>query len=801
MKDLRFALRQLMKNPGFTLVAVIALALGIGANTAIFSVVHSVLLRPLPFKDPDHLVWVWGVQPQLDRAPHSPADFLDYQSQNSSFEQMAAFRPMSFTLTGEGQPEMLNGMITSANYFSLLGLNAARGRVFSEEDGVAGASRKAVLSHALWQRQFGGDPGVIGKPITLNGESVTVIGVILPSVGSRQIEIWLNPRQVVPDFTPNSTEDLLTMRNNNYLNVFARLKPSVGITQAQTDLDAVHKRIEDQYPLKSSHRLRLVPMHELVTGEARPALLALLGAVGLVLLIACANVANLMLARAASRQKEIAIRQAMGASRLRIIRQLLTESAMLSALGGGLGWLLAWWGVDVMVALSPPDTPRVQEIGLDRYVLLFTLGVSLLTTILFGLVPALLASRVDLNETLKEGGRASVASRRPLRSALVISEIALALVVLIGAGLLVQSFARVLSADSGFKTENIMTGFVWLSDSRYEKADSCRAFLKEMVARLEALPGVEGVAVCNDLPVAGTDTTSNPTIEGRPPFSAEDQVLVGRHVINARYFEAMGIPLLKGRAFTERDREKSSPVLIINEAMARALFPDDDPVGKRIRFGTDDEWREIVGVAGDVKWDGLQAGAGFHSYAPHLQEPWPYLNLAVRSPLDSHSLIAAVRREIQSIDSALPVSSVRTMDEVIAETIAPRRFSMMLFSLFAVVALLLVAVGIYGVMSYSVSQRTHELGIRMALGASRGDVMRIVVRHAMAMTVAGIAAGTAAALGATRLMESMLFEVETTDPMTFIAVAVLLLLVAFASCYLPARRATRVDPMTALRCE
>jgi putative ABC transport system permease protein len=801
MKDLRFAFRQMMKRPGFTAIAVIALALGIGANTAIFSVVYSVLLRPLPFKDPDRLVWVWGVQPQLDRAPHAPADFLDYQSQNSSFEEMAAFRSMSFTLTGEGQPEMLNGMIASANYFSLLGLDAARGRVFSAEDGVAGASRKAVLSHALWQRLFGGDQNVIGKPVTLNGESVTVIGVMPPSVGTPRIEIWLNPRQVIPDFSPNSSDDLLTMRDNNYLNVFARLKPSMSIHQAQTDLDAVHKRIEDQYPLKSSHRLHLVPMHELVTGESRPALLALLGAVGLVLLIACANVANLMLARAAGRQKEIAIRQAMGANRLRIIRQLLTESAMLSALGGACGWLLAWWGVDVMVALSPPDAPRVQEIGLDLYVLLFTLTVSLLTTILFGLVPALSASRVDLNETLKEGGRASVASRRPLRSALVISEIALALVVLTGAGLLVQSFARVLSTDPGFKSENLMTGFVWLSSARYEKADSCRAFLKDMVARLEALPGVDGVAVCNDMPVVGTDTTSNPTIEGRPPFSAEDQVLVGRHVINARYFEAMGIPLLKGRAFTERDREKSSPVLIINEAMARSLFPDDDPIGKRVRFGASDEWREIVGVAGDVKWDGLQQSAGLHSYAPHLQEPWPYMNLAVRSKLDSSSLIAAVRREIQAIDPALPVSSVRMMDEVIAETIAPRRFSMMLFSSFSVVALLLVAVGIYGVMSYSVSQRAHEMGIRMALGASRRDVMKIVVRHAMSLAVAGIAAGTAAALGATQLMESMLFEVEATDPMTFILVAVLLALVAFASCYIPARRATRVDPMTALRYE
>jgi putative ABC transport system permease protein len=803
LKDLRYAFRNFLKSPGFTIVAVITLALGIGANTAIFSVVNGVLLRPLPYKEPDRLVWVWGVQPKLEHAPHSPADFLDYQLQNQSFEQMAATRNMSFTLTGSGQPERINGLIVSANYFSLLGVTPTIGRAFSPEEGKAGAARVAVLSHRFWQRRFNGDPSIVGQALTLNGESVIVAGVMPVALNQHRVELWLNPHQVVPDFTPTFRGDLLAMRNNNYLQIVARLKPDVTLQQAQADLSAIHARLEQQFPNKREHRLRLVYLQERIVGDLRPTLLMLLGAVGLVLLIACANVANLMLVRATARQREMAIRAALGASQWRLIRQLLVESVVLALLGGVCGWLLAAWGLDLLVALSPEDTPRLSEVGLDRWMLGFTLIISLLTGIVFGLAPALTVSRLNLNEELKEGGRRAGEGpgRQRIRRTLVTAEVTLALIVLVGAGLLVKSFVRLQAVNPGFNPAGVTTMAIWLSQERYVDEAPRRAFMKELIARLERLPGVEGVAIANDLPILGTDTSSNPTVEGLSPAETA-QLLTGIHVINPNYFKTMGIPLLKGRAFTERDDEKAPPVFIVSETMARTLWPNQDAVGKRLKFGgSDDPFREVVGVVGDVKFDGLHEAAGLHVYIPQQIFPLPYMFIAVRSKLDVATLTTAVRHEVELIDPNQPISDIRTMDQVMAGSVATRQLSMTLFSLFGVIALLLVALGIYGVIAYSVTQRTHEIGIRIALGAQTSDVLKLVVVQGMKMTLVGVVFGLIGALMLMRLMKSLLFNVSATDPVTFLAIAMLLTVVALLASYIPARRAAKVDPMVALRYE
>jgi predicted permease len=710
LQDTRFGLRMLGKNPGFAIVAVLTLAIGIGANTAIFSVVNGVLLQPLPYKEPDRLVWVWGVQPQLEQAPHSPADFLDYQSQNQTFEQMAALRFMSFTLTGDEAPERINGLIVSANYFSLLGVMPAIGRTFAPEEGKAGAARVALLSHRFWRSRFNGDPNIVGKAITLNGGSVTVVGVMPANQDHNLFELWINPRQIVPDFTPTFRGNLLEMRHNNYLHIMARLKPGITLDQAQTDLNAVHARIEQQFSNKRDHRVRLVQLHERLVGNMRSSLLMLLGAVGLVLLIACTNVANLMLARATARHREVAIRAALGATRWRLIRQLLIESVLLALFGGVLGCLLAGWGLDLLVGLSPKDIPRLSEIGVDRWMLGFTLVVSLLTGVIFGLAPSLSISRPDLNEELKEGGRRSGegSGRQRIRRVLVTAEVALALMVLVGAGLLVKSYARLQAVKPGFDASNLTTMGVWLSQERYIEEEPRRVFIKELLTRLERLPGVEGVAIGNDMPILGTDTTTTPKVEGHSPEETS-QLLVGFHVVNPGYFKAMGIPLLKGRVFTEQDNEKAPTVFIVSETTARKLWPDQDAVGKRLTTEGNDKFREVVGVVGDVKFDGLHEAAGLHVYIPQQIYPLAYMNIMIRSKLDAAAVTAAVRREVQAIDPNQPVSDIKTMDQAISESTRARRLSMTLFSLFAIIALLLVAIGIYSVIAYtSRNERTRS---------------------------------------------------------------------------------------------
>jgi putative ABC transport system permease protein len=809
-QDLRFGGRMLRKNPGFTLVAVLTLSLGIGANTAIFSVVYHVLLKPLPYREPEQLVWVWGEEPAWKQAVHTPADFLDYQRRNQSFAHMAAYRDVGFALGNAGQSgqaeraERVVGRIVSADYFALLGVAPRLGRSFAPEDGRAGAARLVLLSHRYWQRRFGGEPNVVGQSLSLSGEPATVVGVMPPDFREPLIDLWTNPRHIVPDFATNSRDDLTGMRRNPYLRVVARLKPGVTLPQAQAEMEAITAGMRREYPdLYGSKSVRLIALHEYVVGDTRPTLLLLFGAVGLVLLIVCANVANLTMARASTRAKEFALRAALGAGRGRLIRQLLTESVLLALAGGVCGVGVAVWGLNLLVALSPEAVPRLAEVRLDGRVLTFALGASLLTGIVFGLLPALTSARVNLNETLKEGGRdtAAGASRRT-RGALVAAEVALALVVLVGAGLLVKSFWRLQQVNPGFDPARLTTMLVWLTEEKYADLAASRAFIRELNARLEKLPGVEGVAISNDLPIRGSDAATAPIVEGRPPFKAGEGISVGRHTVNAAYFQAMKIPLLRGRALTERDDEQAPLAVVINESAANALWPGEDALGKRMKLGrAATAWAEVVGIVGDVKHDGLHLDAGPHLYTSNLQFPWATLRIAVRSPLDATAVAAAVRGVVQSLDPLQPVSDVKTMADVLADTNAGRQLSLVLFALFACIALLLAGIGIYGVTAYSVSRRTRELGIRMALGAQSRDVSGLVIRQGMMPVLLGIVIGLSSALFLTRWMSSLLFRVSANDPSTFAGIALLLVAIALLACWLPARRATRVDPLVALRHE
>jgi putative ABC transport system permease protein len=803
-QDLRFGARMLLKQPGFTLIAVLTLMLGVGANTAIFSVVYHVVLKPLPFDEPERLVWVWGEQAARKQAPHTPADFLDYQRRNQSFAQMAAFRNMSFALGSAGQPERVDGRIVSANYFALLGVAPRLGRSFAPEDGQAGAARLVLLSHSYWQQRFGGKANVVGQSLTLSGEPATIVGVMPPDFREPGVNLWTNPRQIVPDFVTSSREDMTSVRRNPYLSVMARLKPGVTLPQAQADMDAISAGLRQEYPdLYGGKGVRLVALHEFVVGNTKLTLLLLFGAVGLVLLIVCANVANLTMARAATRTKEFALRASLGAGRGRLIRQLLTESVLLAVAGGICGLGLATWGLNLLVALSPKAVPRLAEIRLDWRVLMFALGASLLTGIVFGVLPALTSARVNLNETLKEGARdAGAGAGQRTRGALVAAEVALALVVLVSAGLLVKSFWRLRQVNPGFDATRLTTMLVWPTEAKYVDVAASRAFIRELNARLEKLPGTEGVAISNDLPIRGSDASATPLAEGRPLFKPGEGIQVGRHTVNAAYFQAWKIPLLRGRAFTERDDENAPLVVVINESAAKALWPGEDALGKRMKLGRlGAAWAEVVGIVGDVKHDGLQFDSQPHLYTSNLQVPWATLRITVRSSLDTAAVAAAVRGVVQSLDPLQPVSDVKTMETVMAEANAGRQLSLVLFALFAFIALLLACIGIYGVTAYSVSRRTRELGIRMALGAQRRDVSGLVIRQGMRPVLIGIVIGLSSAFFLTRLMSSLLFRVSATDPLTFAGIALLLVAIALLACYAPARRATKVDPMIALRSE
>ena len=792
-----------MKSPGFSSIAIITLALGIGANAAIFSVVNAVLLRPLPFPHAEQLVRIFGTQPQLAKAPSSPANFLDWQKQNQVFTGIAAYNGKGFNAIGGEQPERLRGLAVSADLFSILQIQPRLGRAFSAEEDRAGRGDVIVISDTLWQRRFGGDRNVIGQTVILNDKNYTVIGVMPPGFAFPDIrtELWA-------PLAFDAKE--AAVRDTNYLAVIARLKPGVSFEQASAQMATLAHQQEIQNPTTNTGvGVKLVTLNDQIVGDIRPVLLVLLGAVGFVLLIACANVANLFLARATTRQKEMAIRSALGANRWRMIRLLLIESVLIALLGGGFGLFLAYWGIDLLVVLKPANLPRIAEIGLDRNVFAFTLGLSLLTGIAFGLVPAFQASKADVNDALKEGSRGASGgpARQRMRNVLVVSEVALSLVLLIGAGLMIRSFARLLAVDPGFKADHVMTEEVSLPESKYPTNDKQAAFFQRVEQGLRTISGVQFAAVASYLPFDGSDSTGF-DVEGRAPSSPGQRPMTDYRLISADYFRAMGIPLRKGRAFNDRDNASAPGVVIINETLARQFFPNEDPIGKRIGLSGPTDWREIVGITGDVRNYGLDEEVKPESYIPYLQSAPGYLAgiasrmaLIVRTGSQPAGFAAAMTNQVQALDKNQPVTYVKTMESYLAESFAQRRFNMLLLGVFATLALVLAAIGIYGVIAYTVTQRRHELGIRVALGAGAADILKLVLRHAMAMTFVGIAIGLACAFALTRFMGTLLYRIAATDPLTFIGLAALLTLVALVATFIPARRAMKVDPMVALRYE
>ncbi len=803
-QDLRYGARMLGKNPGFTFIAVITLALGIGANAAIFSVVNSVLLRPLPYQDPDRLMMIRETKlPQFPEFAVAAGNFLDWQKQNTVFERLVATHPASFNLTGTGDPELLRGLRTSSDFCALLGVRPQIGREFSPDEDQPGRNQVVILSYGLWQRRFGGDPAIVNQTITLDGQNYTVIGV-MPSTFyflERNYELW-TPMAFSPQQAQNRGGHTIS-------GVIGQLKPGVTVDQARTELSAIAERLAVEYPVNAGWNVKLMPLMESTVGRIKPALLVLLGAVAFVLLIACANVANLLLARATGRQKEIAIRTALGASRGRTIRQLLTESVLLSLTGGAVGLLLANWGVKVLLALAPQNLPRMRDVSLDGRVLAFSAAITLLTGLIFGLVPALQASKPNLAETMKDAGRGSTEGgrRQLIRNSLVVLEVASALVLLAGAGLMIKSFMRLQNVDPGFNPDNALTVSVSLPQRKYPEPNQRVAFFQQLIEKVKPLPGVQSVGATSLLPLSYDDLVGGFVIQGQPPLLPGTIQSTNYYSVSADYFTAMGIPLLRGRFFIEHDLINSPPVVIINETMAKKMFPDDDPVGKRLTFDNPDNnptWVEIVGVVGDVKHYALDRETTMQTYGPYTQDSASNMTLVARTTGDPTNLSAAIRREVLNLDKEQPVSTISTLDQFVSTSIAQPQFSTLLFGIFAVVAMLLASIGIYGVLSYSVTQRTPEIGIRLALGAQTSDVLRMVVRQGLLLAGVGIICGVIIAVILAKLLtgfSELLYDVKATDPLTFMVIAIVLMCVALAACYLPARRATRVDPMLALRNE
>ena len=805
-KNLAYSVRMLVKRPGLTFVAVIAIALGIGANTAIFSVVNRVLLQPLPYEEPQQLVNI--ASEQRDQAldgtgMFSVPDFLDLKQSTKTLEHVTIYQNSGTMIREGGEPERVLGASVTADYFSVLRVKPVLGRVFTHDEDKPGAPSVVVLSYGLWQRRFGGDPNIIGREIDLGGKS-TVIG-ILPA--GFQFPIRNEPQDFwEPIFSASyMTKEIREERANRFLPVIGRLKPGATVEQAKAELDLFSRQIEQQSPQTNTNVIfNAVSMHANITREYRTALLVMLGAVGLVLLIACANVANLLLARAVARQKEVAIRMALGASRGRIVAQLLTESLLLSVVGGVLGLLLASWGMQLLVAYGPTDVPRLRDVSIDRYVLFFTVLVSMLTGILFGLVPALQASRPDPGNTLKQDGRGLTHARSSrMRGALIVSEVALSLMLLVGAGLLINSFWRLLRTDAGFDPKNVLALDIPLTRDKYTTPEQRSAAFEELIARTKTLPGVRDASVVSNVPLTDFDIELSFQIEGRPPYKLGEENVSDYTIVGNDYFRTMNIALLRGRVFTNQDTASSPRTLVVSEAFVRRYFPNEDPVGRRIVFdGPTQVPREIVGVVGDVRRNGLDVDVQPEMYVSHMQKPERRLNLVIRSEVeDASQLTQAVRAEIKAFDPNQIIWRAQTLEDLLSTSVAPRRFNMMLLGVFAGVALVLAAVGLYGVMSYSVSWRTHEIGIRMALGAERADVMRLVVRQGMTMTVIGLALGLIGAYFLSRLIVGLLYGVSATDPLTFAGVSIVLLAVALLACLIPARRATRVNPLVALRTE
>ncbi len=797
-QDLRYAWRQLHKSPGFTAVAVITLALGIGATTAVFSVVDQVLLHPLPYPDSDRIVTVTQTFQGISTHDASPANYLDWVAQNQVFAEMAASRGWQGSLSAGDRPERVKGTMTTPSFFPLFGINPILGRGLAASDAQPGNDHVVVLGYGLWQRYFAGDRAIVGRNIRLNGEHYAVIGVMPPNFSPDDYgELWLPSPWGVPTHPLAPDKDPRQFRDRSYLEVWARLKPGVTVPQARAELDTIGRRLEKEYPDSNDKvGISFLPLHEYVVGDIRPVLLVLLTAVVVVLMIACANVANLLLARATARTREISIRTTLGAGRRRLLRQLLTESVLLALLGGGIGLALAVVAIPWLLALSPPDIRQFKQIGINREVLAFSFMASVVCGVIFGLMPALQASRSNPNDFLKEGERGSKANRGRTRSALVIVEVGLSLVLLVGAGLLVKSFARLMDVNPGFDPDHLLTFNLALPSS----TDSAHqfAFYQQVAQRLQALPGVRAVGAVSRLPLAGGNSSRSFNTPGDDKdYSADIRVST------PDYFRTMGIPLLKGRSFSESDVGSAVNVAVINNALAHAVFPGQDPIGKQLtNFGPDNLTLQIVGVVGNVRHVGLDREPRSEIYQLLGQAQWPSMFMAIRSATsDATSITSAAQNAVWSVNKDVPLATIRTMQDLISNSVLRRRFSMLLLTIFATVAMLLAAIGLYGVMSYSVAQRTKEIRIRMALGARRSDVIALVVKQGMALVLTGIVGGGILSLAMTRMIAGMLFGITATDPLTFVGVAALLAAVAFLANYLPARRGASVDPMVALRYE
>jgi len=803
-QDVRYGVRMLFKNPGFTVIAVLALALGIGANTAIFSIVNAVLLRPLPFAEPERLALISSANLKVGESHGgvSPADFQDWAAQQQSFEAVAALRSGEVNASIGELPEQFDGTSVTDEFFNLLKASPALGRAFLPEEFKVRGARSLILSHRLWQRRFGGDAGIVGKNLTVNGRSVTVVGVMPPEFKFPvNAEVW----------TPLlSDTGEMRARGSRYFSVIGRLKPNVNLEQANAEMNGIAARLASEYPQTNANwGVRVRGLHETIVGiaNARPALMILLGAVALVLLVACANVANLLLARSTVRGKEVAIRQALGATRGRIVRQLLIESLLLSFCGGIVGLLFALWGADALASFVPESLrlPRFDEARIDAMVLAFTAGVSLLTGLIFGLAPALKASRPDVSEALKESSRSATGGLRlrRTRGLLVVMEVALTLVLTVGAGLLIKSFLGLQQTEAGFNPQNLLTlEIAPPRSSRYLQEEARVKLFGEILERVERLPGVEAVAATSGAPLKRFPLDSPFAIEGRITNPGDEPEAL-YSAISPNYFRTMSIPLRAGREFTADDKKDAPPVVVINERMARRYFAGVDPVGRRmsIRMLEKPVEHEIVGVAADAKQMNLADETGIEMYVPYLQRPWLTTDLVVRASGDPASLIVSVQRAVREVDKDLPAANIKTMEQLFSESVAQPRFYTTLLGTFATIALLLASIGIFGVISYAVTQRTHEIGVRIALGAQKSDVLRLIVGQGMMLVGLGILLGLAAAFAVTRFLSSLLYGVSAIDPFIFAAVPVLLAGVALVACYIPARRAMRVDPMVALRYE
>jgi len=819
LRDLRYAFRALAQNPGFAAAAILSLAIGIGANTAIFSVTSALLLRPLPYRDASRLVIVWNRSPGLGITQDwfSTAQYFDIKTRHSGFEDLAIAYGTNDNLTGNGDPERIGTIRISSNLLPMLGYRAAMGRLFTADEDVAGRNPTALLSYGTWIRRFGSDPHILGKSIQINGTSREIVGVLPKSFSL--------PREVLPTLygAENQSEILLPFpmqpnsaqnRDHEDYNIIGKLKPGVTAAQAQAEMDTLTASLRhdhpQNYPPNGGLTFGIVPLQEQVVGDARRTLLILLGAVACVLLIACANVANLLLARAVARQKEIAVRTALGASARRIIGQLLTESVLLALCGGALGIVFALLSLHWIRVLGPKSVPRLSEISIDRIALLFTLAISVFSGILFGLAPALRVARFDLRSVLSDGTRGSAGAGamwgrgNSLRRLLVVAELALSVILLIGAGLLIRSFAQLENVSPGFQPRGVLTLELTTNGKRYKDGPAVLAAYRELNQRFERIPGVTAAGAITSLPLSEMFAWGPVSIEGRVPPPGEIFLNADERIVSGHYFEAMQIPLRSGRFFSDLDTPTTQKVTIVDEYFAQQYWPGQDPVGKRIRTGgldSQDPWLTIVGVVGRIKQDALDSNPRIAFYLPHAQYTTQAMNVVLRSNVAPAALTSAIKKEIHEVDPDLPIYNVRTMDDRVQESLARRRFSMVMLGLFAFLALALATIGIYGVMAYLVTQGTRELGIRLALGATPAHISRLVVRQGMALAITGLTLGLAGAFALTRLIRSLLFGVQASDPVTFIAIAALLAVIALAASYIPARRAARIDPMVSLRWE